>query len=55
MMIFYNLLQYDASHFSGDDGTDVGVDKGTTFTNAYQQAKNYFNGKIEKVTVEVKQ
>ena len=40
--------------YSGDEGTDVGVDNETPVTDAYKQGDNRFNGKIYKVTVDVK-
>jgi arylsulfatase len=40
--------------FSGDEGTDVGVDEATNVTDAYKEGDNRFTGKIHKVTVEVK-
>jgi arylsulfatase len=40
--------------FSGDEGTDVGVDEATNVTNAYKEGDNRFTGKIHKVTIEVK-
>jgi arylsulfatase len=40
--------------FSGDEGTDVGVDEATNVTDAYKEGDNRFSGKIHKVTVEVK-
>ena len=39
--------------FSADETADVGVDDATPVTEAYQERHNEFNGKIEKVTVEV--
>jgi len=39
--------------FSADETADVGVDDATPVTEEYQQRHNEFNGKIEKVTVEV--
>jgi arylsulfatase len=40
--------------FSGDEGTDVGVDEATNVTDAYKEGDNRFTGKIHKVTIEVK-
>jgi arylsulfatase len=40
--------------FSGDEGTDVGLDEATNVTDAYKEGDNRFTGKIHKVTVEVK-
>jgi arylsulfatase len=40
--------------FSGDEGTDVGVDNETNVTDAYKEGDNRFTGKINKVTIEVK-
>ncbi|HZY30041.1 MAG TPA: arylsulfatase, partial [Candidatus Methylomirabilis sp.] len=40
--------------FSGDEGTDVGVDEATNVTDAYKEGDNRFTGKIHKVAVEVK-
>jgi arylsulfatase len=35
------------------EGADVGVDLGTTVSDAYPQRHNAFNGTIAKVTIEV--
>src|SRR6185369_3025873 len=40
--------------FSADDNADVGVDEGTNVSSAYKQHDNKFNGKIEKVLVEIR-
>ena len=40
--------------FSADETTDVGVDEATPVTEDYEERHNEFNGKIEKVTVELK-
>jgi len=40
--------------FSGDEGTDVGLDGETNVSNDYKQGNNAFTGKINKVTVSVK-
>jgi hypothetical protein len=40
--------------FSADEAADVGVDEGTPVTEAYTAAGSRFNGKIKKVTVDVK-
>lgn len=40
--------------FSADETADVGVDEATPVTEAYKERDNAFNGKIERVTVELK-
>ena len=40
--------------FSADETADVGVDEATPVTEDYKERNNEFNGKIEKVTVELK-
>jgi arylsulfatase len=40
--------------FSGDEGADVGEDGETNVSPAYKQGDNKFNGKIHKVTIELK-
>ena len=40
--------------FSGDEGTDVGLDSETNVSPDYPQHDNAFTGKILKVTVEQK-
>jgi len=40
--------------FSGDEGTDVGLDEGTPVTEAYTSFDSAFTGKILGVTVDVK-
>jgi arylsulfatase len=40
--------------FSGDEGTDVGLDGETNVSDDYKQGNNAFTGKILKVTVEQK-
>jgi hypothetical protein len=40
--------------FSGDETADVGVDEATPVTEAYQEGHNEFNGKIEKIRIELK-
>jgi arylsulfatase A-like enzyme len=40
--------------FSADEAADVGVDEGTPVTEAYTAAGSRFNGRIRKVTVDVK-
>jgi arylsulfatase A-like enzyme len=40
--------------FSGDEGTDVGLDGETNVSSDYKQGDNAFTGKIVKVTVEQK-
>jgi len=40
--------------FSGDEGTDVGVDGETAVSNDYKEGDNKFTGTILKVTVDVK-
>ena len=46
--------QTNANIFSADDAADVGVDEGTNVSSAYEQHENKFTGKIEKVTIDVK-
>ncbi len=38
--------------YSGDEGTDVGMDNETPVTEEYRQGENKFTGKILKVTIE---
>jgi arylsulfatase len=38
--------------FSGDEGTDVGMDEATNVTDAYKEGDNRFTGTIHKVTVD---
>jgi arylsulfatase len=40
--------------FSADETVDVGMDNATPVTNEYKKRDNKFNGKIAKVTVELK-
>ena len=40
--------------FSPDETADVGVDEATNVTDDYKEWDNKFNGKIHKVTIEVK-
>jgi len=40
--------------FSADETADVGVDEATPVTDDYQERHNEFNGKIEKITVQLK-
>ncbi|HLF30994.1 MAG TPA: arylsulfatase [Xanthomonadales bacterium] len=40
--------------FSGDEGTDVGVDNETPVTDAYAESDNRFNGTIHEVRIELK-
>ena len=40
--------------FSGDEGTDVGLDGETAVSNDYKEGDNKFTGTILKVTVDVK-
>jgi len=40
--------------FSGDETADVGLDSATPVTEDYKERHNEFNGKIVKVTVELK-
>jgi arylsulfatase len=40
--------------YSGDEGTDVGMDGETNVSNDYKEGDNQFTGKIHKITVEVK-
>ncbi len=44
-----------ANIFSLDDAADVGVDEGTPVTDAYIQRHNQFTGKIENVTIDLKE
>jgi arylsulfatase len=39
--------------YSADEGVDVGTDNETNVSNDYKEADNRFNGKINKVTVEL--
>ena len=41
--------------FSLDDAADVGMDEGTPVTEAYKQQGNSFTGKINSVTIELKE
>ena len=45
--------QTEGMCFSADEGADVGCDLGTAVSSDYE-VPNYFNGSIEKVTVDVK-
>ena len=38
--------------FPADEGADVGVDEETPVTEAYQEGRNRFTGRIYQVTVE---
>src|SRR5438552_8247939 len=40
--------------FSGDEGTDVGVDAETAVSNDYKQGDNKLTGKLDKVTIDTK-
>jgi hypothetical protein len=40
--------------FSGDEGTDVGMDGETAVSNDYKPESSKFTGQIAKVTIEVK-
>jgi arylsulfatase len=40
--------------FSGDEGTDVGMDEATPVTDAYPAHDNRFTGRIRRVTVDLK-
>jgi arylsulfatase len=40
--------------YSADEGVDVGMDGETNVSNDYKQMDNKFNGKINKITVDVK-
>ena len=40
--------------FSADETADVGMDGATPVTEEYTEGDNEFNGKIEKVTIEVR-
>ncbi|MEO8324756.1 MAG: arylsulfatase [Nitrospirota bacterium] len=44
-----------ANIFSLDDAADVGVDEGTPVTAAYAERHNEFTGKIENVTIDLKE
>jgi len=39
--------------FSGDEGTDVGMDGETAVSDDYKEADNKFSGKIDKVTIDL--
>ena len=39
--------------FSLDEGADVGFDEGTNVSDLYKIGDNYFNGKINFVTIEI--
>ena len=41
--------------FSADEGADVGVDEGTPVTEDYKERDNKFSGKINKVTIDLKE
>ena len=41
--------------FSADEGADVGMDDGTPVTEDYKEHDNKFTGKIEKVTIDLKE
>ena len=40
--------------YSADEGIDVGLDAETNVSSDYKQIDNKFNGKIKKVTVDIK-
>jgi arylsulfatase len=40
--------------FSGDEGTDAGVDEATNVTDAYKEGDNRFTGRIQRITIDVK-
>ena len=40
--------------FSGDEGTDVGMDSETPVSNDYKQGDNKFTGIIKRITVDTK-
>ena len=40
--------------FSADEGADVGVDEGTPVTEGYKKGNNKFTGKIQRVTIDLK-
>ena len=48
------IEQTQCCAFSADEGADVGADEGTPVTDAYQ-APFKFNGKIDKVTIDLKE
>ena len=41
--------------FSADEGADVGVDEGTPVTEDYKESNNKFTGKINSVTIDLKE
>jgi len=41
--------------FSADEGADVGMDEGTPVTDDYKEHNNKFTGKINKVTIDLKE
>jgi arylsulfatase len=41
--------------FSADEGADVGVDQGTPVTEDYKEGNNKFTGKINSVTIDMKE
>ena len=43
------------SVFSADEGAGVGVDAETTVSESYDRASSKFTGKIDKVTINLKQ
>jgi hypothetical protein len=48
-----HIEQTQCCAFSADEGADVGADEGTPVTEAYK-VPNEFTGKIDKVTIELK-
>jgi arylsulfatase len=43
----------EANIFSADDNADVGMDEGTNVSSAYKQHGNKFNGKIDKIKIDI--
>jgi len=48
------IEQTQANFFSADEGADVGTDDGTTVTEDYKEHDNRFTGRIQRVTIELK-
>ncbi|MEC4747051.1 arylsulfatase [Methylomicrobium sp. Wu6] len=49
------IEQTQGMFFSADEGADVGVDESTPVTEAYKEGDNRFTGKVDKVTVALKE
>jgi arylsulfatase len=49
------IEQTQCCAFSADEGADVGMDDGTPVTEDYKEGNNKFTGKIEKVTIDLKE